>query len=118
MYYYGYNGGYSGGNPMTYQTHPGYYREGYGYGYSYNISTNMRGGGGNSIHNRKNNINLGINDENSRDQDIREKGRIINNAQNNLLVEQINDKLRIVYLELGIYYCYDLFVKHLYISFK
>ena len=32
MYYYGYNGGYSGGNPMTYQTYPGYYSEGYGSG--------------------------------------------------------------------------------------
>ncbi len=32
MYYYGYNGGYAGGNAMTYPTYPTYYYNGYGYG--------------------------------------------------------------------------------------
>ena len=32
MYYYGYNGGYAGGNSMMYNTYPGYYSNGYGYG--------------------------------------------------------------------------------------
>ncbi len=31
MYYYGYNGGYTGNN-MMYNTYPGYYSTGYGYG--------------------------------------------------------------------------------------
>ena len=31
MYYYGYNGGYQGGNAMQYNTYPGYYSNGYGY---------------------------------------------------------------------------------------
>ena len=31
MYYYGYNGGYTGGTGM-YNTYPGYYTTGYGYG--------------------------------------------------------------------------------------
>lgn len=31
MYYYGYNGGYAGGNNMNYG-YPGYYNNGYGYG--------------------------------------------------------------------------------------
>ena len=33
MYYYGYNGGYAGGNTMNYGAYPGYYNNGYGYGY-------------------------------------------------------------------------------------
>ena len=32
MYYYGYNGGYAGGNGMCYGTYPTYYTNG-GYGY-------------------------------------------------------------------------------------
>ena len=32
MYYYGYNGGYTGGNAMSYNTYPGYYTTGFGYG--------------------------------------------------------------------------------------
>ena len=32
MYYYGYNGGYAGGNSMMYNNYPGYYSNGYGYG--------------------------------------------------------------------------------------
>ena len=32
MYYYGYNGGYSAGNSMNYNTYPGYYNSSYGYG--------------------------------------------------------------------------------------
>lgn len=32
MYYYGYNGGYAGGNSMMYNSYPGYYSNGYGYG--------------------------------------------------------------------------------------
>lgn len=32
MYYYGYNGGYTSGTPMQYNTYPGYYTSGYGYG--------------------------------------------------------------------------------------
>lgn len=32
MYYYGYNGGYAGGNSMYYNTYPGYTTSGYGYG--------------------------------------------------------------------------------------
>ncbi|UKI58042.1 MAG: hypothetical protein L6V81_00830 [Clostridium sp.] len=39
MYYYGYNGGYAGGNSMMYNNYPGYYSNGYGYGVCYNIST-------------------------------------------------------------------------------
>ena len=31
MYYYGYNGGYAGGNGMCYQAYPTYYSNGYGY---------------------------------------------------------------------------------------
>lgn len=32
MYYYGYNGGYAGGNNIGYGAYPGYYNNGYGYG--------------------------------------------------------------------------------------
>lgn len=32
MYYYGYNGGYAGGNSMYYNSYPGYYSSGNGYG--------------------------------------------------------------------------------------
>jgi len=31
MYYYGYNGGYTGGNAISYPAYPSYYSNGYGY---------------------------------------------------------------------------------------
>jgi len=64
--------------------------------------------GGKSVHNRNyNEINEGSKDEYIGD-DMRDKEKNINN----ILEEQINDTIKIVYLELAIYYCYDLFVKY------
>ena len=64
--------------------------------------------GGKSVLNRNyNEINDGSKDEYIGD-DMRDKEKNINN----ILEEQINDTIKIVYLELAIYYCYDLFVKY------
>ena len=65
--------------------------------------------GGKSVHNRKNNdMNNRINE--SREDfivdDIKDKNI------NNILEEKINDTIKLAYLELAIYYCYDLFVKY------
>ena len=68
--------------------------------------------GGKITHNRNfdNNINMndGSRDEYMGDGDIQYKEKNISNISE----EQINDALKIVYLELAIYYCYDLFVKY------
>ena len=53
-------------------------------------------------------MNILIYDEDENKEDSREKEKI----ENNYLEEKINDTLKIVYLELAIYYCYDLFVKY------
>ena len=64
------------------------------------------------ISNKNDDINVIVNDE-SRDEfigdtDLKDKEK----NDYNLLEEKINDNLKIVYLELAIYYCYDLFVKY------
>ena len=64
------------------------------------------------ISNKNDDINVIVNDE-SRDEfigdtDLKDKEK----NDYNLLEEKINDTLKIVYLELAIYYCYDLFVKY------
>ena len=68
--------------------------------------------GGKSVHNKNfdNNIimNDGSKDEYIFDGDNQYKEKNISNISE----EQINDTLKIVYLELAIYYCYDLFVKY------
>ena len=53
--------------------------------------------------------NIVINELSSRDEYFGEKG---DKDINEIMEEQINDTLKILYLELAIYYCYDLFVRY------
>ena len=81
-------------------------------GDKYFLGINYMRTGGKSVHKMKNDMNIIMN-EGSRDEymgdiDARDKEKNINN----IVEEQINDILKIAYLELSIYYCYDLFVKY------
>ena len=81
-------------------------------GDKYFSGINYMKSGGKSVHKVKNDMNIIMN-EGSKDEymgeiDARDKEKNINN----IVEEQINDILKIAYLELSIYYCYDLFVKY------
>ena len=67
--------------------------------------------GGKSLHKKNTNDinNIIINELSSRDEYFGEKG---DKDINEIMEEQINDTLKILYLELAIYYCYDLFVRY------
>ena len=65
--------------------------------------------GAKSFHKNNNDKKMKINDG-SRDENKGDMEK--ENNLSNIMEEQINDILRIVYLELSIYYCYDLFVKY------
>ena len=73
----------------------------------------MKNGGKNVYSRNFSEMNIIINDESNNndyigDGDGKDKEKNIGN----IAEEQINDTLKIVYLELAIYYCYDLFVKY------
>ena len=71
-------------------------------------SNYMRSGVRNFNRSEMNIINDEDNNENFGDLDGKDKEKNISN----IAEEKINDTLKIVYLELAIYYCYDLFVKY------
>jgi hypothetical protein len=75
------------------------------------FSNNLRNGV-RSVHNRNKDMNILFKEsnmnENNGDYDGKEKEKDINK----ILEDKINDILEIVYLELGIYYCYNLFVNY------